>query len=149
MKTVYRVLALAIAAMVAIQAGAIGYQVFAQLHWIGEGGTLDEAALNSGAPGTGAMIVHALGGGVVLLLSLALLIVSFFAKIPQGVRWALIVLGCTIVQIALGVVSHMLAAIGAVHGAVALVLFGVAVTAAMRARKPAPVAEEPIPAEVA
>jgi heme A synthase len=148
MRTTYRILAFAIAAMVAIQAGAIGYQVFAQLHWIGEGGTLDEAALNSGAPGTGAMIFHALGAGVVLLLSLALLIVSFFAKISQGVRWALIVLACTIVQIALGVLSRMLAPTGAVHGAVALVLFGVAVMAAMRARKPAAV-EEPVAAAVA
>jgi heme A synthase len=148
MRTTYRILAFAIAAMVAIQAGAIGYQVFAQLHWIGEGGTLDEAALNSGAPGTGAMIFHALGAGVVLLLSLALLIVSFFAKISQGVRWALIVLACTIVQIALGVLSRMVAPIGAVHGAVALVLFGVAVMAAMRARKPA-VVDEPVPAAVA
>jgi heme A synthase len=81
-------------------------------------------------------------------LSLALLVVSFFAKIPQGVRWAVIVLVCTIVQIALGTLSHMLAAIGAVHGAVALVLFGVAVMAAMRARKPAAV-EETVPASVA
>jgi hypothetical protein len=44
MKTVYRVLAIAIAAIVAIQAGAIGYAVFAQLHWIENGGTLDEAS---------------------------------------------------------------------------------------------------------
>ena len=50
MKTVYRVLAFAIAAMVAIQAGAIGYAVFAQLHWIENGGTLDEASFES-APG--------------------------------------------------------------------------------------------------
>jgi heme A synthase len=86
---------------------------------------------------------------VVLLASLAMLIISFFAKIPQGVTWAVIVLVCTIVQIALGTLSHMLAAIGAVHGAVALVLFGVAVMAAIRARNPAPAAEEPVPAEIA
>jgi heme A synthase len=148
MKTAYRVLAFAIAALVAVQSAAIGYAVFAQLHWIEQGGTLDEAAFESGAPGTGAMIFHALDGGVVLLLSLALLIISFFAKIPQGVRWALIVLLTTIVQIALGTLSRLLAPIGAVHGAVALVLFGVAVMAAMRARRPAAV-EEPVPAQVA
>ncbi len=148
MRTAYRVLAYAIAALVAVQSAAIGYAVFAQLNWIEEGGTFDKAAFDTGAPGTGAMIFHALDGGVVLLLSLALLVVSFFAKIPQGVRWAVIVLVCTIVQIALGTLSHMLAAIGAVHGAVALVLFGVAVMAAMRARKPAAV-EETVPANVA
>ena len=147
MKTVYRVLAFAIAAMVAIQAGAIGYAVFAQLHWIENGGTLDEASFES-APGFGAYIFHALNGATVLLLALALLILSFFAKIPQGVRWAVIVLACTIVQIALGTLSRLVSQIGAVHGAVALVLFGVAVMAAMRARKPAVVAET-VPATVA
>jgi len=148
MRTAYRVLAFAIAALVAVQAAAIGYAVFAQLSWIENGGTIDKASIES-APGTSAYIFHALDGGVVLLLALALLVISFFAKIPQGVRWAVIVLVCTIVQIALGTLSHMLPAIGAVHGAVALVLFGVAVMAAMRARKPAPVAEEPVAADVA
>jgi hypothetical protein len=147
MRTAYRVLAFAIAAMVAIQAAAIGYAVFAQLNWLDKGGTLDEASLGS-APGTAAYIFHALDGGVVLLIALALLVVSFFAKIPQGVKWAVIVLVTTIIQIGLGTLSHMLAAIGAVHGAVALVLFGVAVMAAMRSRKPAAV-EEAVPAEVA
>ena len=149
MKTAYRVLAYVIAAFVAIQSAAIGYAVFAQLNWIDKGGTFDKAAFESGAPGTGAMIFHALNGGVILLLSLALLIISFFSKIPQGVRWALVVLIATIVQIALGVLSHFTAVIGAVHGAVALVLFSVAVMAAMRARKPTVVVEEPVPAEVA
>jgi heme A synthase len=148
MRTAYRVLAFVIAAFVVIQAAAIGYAVFAQLDWMAKGGTLDEAAFDTGAPGTGAMIFHALEGFAILLPSLALLIISFFAKIPQGVRWAVIVLITTIVQIALGSFSRMLPAIGAVHGAVALVLFGVAVMAAMRARKPAAV-EEPVPAEAA
>jgi hypothetical protein len=147
MKTAYRVLAYAIAALVAVQAAAIGYAVFAQLHFIESGGTLDGATIES-APGTGAFIFHALNGGVVLLAALAMLIISFFAKIPQGVRWAVIVLVCTVVQIALGTLSRLVAEIGAVHGAVALVLFGVAVTAAMRVRKPV-VVEETVPAPVA
>lgn len=145
----YRVLAYAIAALVAVQSAAIGYAVFAQQSWIETGGTLDKAALDTGAPGTGAMVFHALNGGLVLLLSLALLINAFFSKIPQGVRWALIVLVCTIVQIALGTLSHLLAGIGAVHGVVALVLFGVTVRAAMRAPMPAAVPEQPVSAEVA
>jgi heme A synthase len=148
MKTVYRVLAYAIAALVAVQAAAIGYAVFAQLHWIEDGNTIDGAAFESGAPGSAAFLLHALNGAVFLLLALALLIVSFFAKIPRGVRWAVIVLICTIVQIALGTLSRLLAPIGAVHGAVALVLFGVAVMAAMRAQKPVAVGE-PAPAQVA
>jgi heme A synthase len=153
MKTVYRVLAYAIAALVAVQAAAIGYAVFAQMSFIEGGGTLDSASIES-APGTGAYIFHALNAATILLAALALLIVSFFAKIPQGVRWAVIVLACTVVQIVLGalhwspLVSRLVSAIGAVHGAVALVLFGVAVMAAMRARKPAAV-EETVSASVA
>jgi heme A synthase len=148
MRTAYRIFAFAIAAMVAIQAGAIGYAVFAQFNWIEEGGTFDKAAFDTGAPGTGAFMFHALFAGAVLLASLVMLIISFFAKIPHGVRWAVIVLIATIVQIALGVLSHLLAAIGALHGAAALVLFGVAVMAAMRSGKPAAV-EEAVPAQVA
>jgi hypothetical protein len=148
MMKVYRVLAYAIAAMVAVQAAAIGYAVFAQLKWIEDGNALDNAAFESGAPGTAAFIFHAFFGGAVLLVAIALLIVSFFAKIPRGVRWAVIVLVTTFVQIALGTLSRLLAPIGAVHGAVALVLFGVAITAAMRVGRAAPV-EETVPATVA
>jgi hypothetical protein len=148
MRTAYRVLAFAIAAMVAIQAGAIGYAVFAQFNWIEQGGTFDKAAFDTGAPGTGAFMFHAFFAGALLLASLVMLIISFFAKIPHGVRWAVIVLIATIVQIALGVLSHLLAAIGALHGAAAMVLFGVAVMAAMRSGKPAAV-EEAVPAQVA
>jgi hypothetical protein len=145
MRAAYRVLAFVIAALVAIQAAAIGYALFEQLHWIENGGTVDAATLESGeAAGTGAMIFHALNGATFLLVSLALLVVSFFAKIPKGVRWAVLVLLCTIVQIALGTLSRFLSEIGAIHGAWALVLFGVAVMAAMRARQPA-VVEEPAP----
>jgi hypothetical protein len=149
MKTAYRVVAFAIAALVAIQAAAIGYAVFAQMNWIDNGGTLDKAALESSAPGTAAVVFHALNGGVVLLLALALLLIAFFAKIPQGVRWAVIVLMWTVVQIALGTLSHLVAVIGAVHGVVAFALFGVAVRAAMRANTPAAVPERPVPADVA
>ena len=148
MKKVYRVLAYAIAAMVVIQAGAIGYGAWAQLNWIGEGNTLDNAALESGAPGSAALIFHSFFGGGVLLVAIALLVISFFSKIDRGVRWAVIVLVATFVQIALGVLSHFTAVIGAVHGAAAMVLFGLATTAAMRARRPA-AREETVPANVA
>ena len=43
----------------AFQSAAIGYAVFAQLNWMETGGTLDKAAFDTGAPGTGAMIISA------------------------------------------------------------------------------------------
>ena len=48
MRTAYRVLAFAIAALVAVQAAAIGYGVFAQLNWIENGGTLDKRNQRTG-----------------------------------------------------------------------------------------------------
>lgn len=148
MKTTYRVLAYAIAAMVVIQAGAIGYGAWAQLNWIEKGNSLDNAALESGAPGSAALIFHSFFGGAVLLVAILLLVISFFAKIDRGVRWAVNVLIGTFVQIALGVLSHFTAVIGALHGAAALALFGTAMMAAMRVRRAAPV-EEAVPESVA
>jgi heme A synthase len=65
-------------------------------------------------------------------VALLLLISSFFAKIPGGVKWALIVFLTMIVQVALGLFAHAVPLLGVLHGIVALVLFGVAVSAAMR-----------------
>ncbi len=48
----------------------------------------------------------------------------------------MIVFGVTVVQVALGLFSHSIAGLGWLHGANALILFGVAVTAAMRVRVP-------------
>ena len=84
MKTVYRVLAYAIAAWLRSRRLPLAMRSSRSCTGSRTAGTIDQAAIES-APGTGAFIAHALGGGVALLLSLALLIVSFFAKIPQGV----------------------------------------------------------------
>lgn len=131
MKNVYRGLAYAVAALVAVQAASIAYAVFGLAKYIDGGGAVDKNS--DGFPGVGGLMAHGIGGQAVIpLVTLALLVVSFFAKVPGGVRWALIVLGSVVVQVALGIFSHSLPALGAVHGALALVLFGVAVTAAMR-----------------
>jgi heme A synthase len=65
-----------------------------------------------------------------------LVILSFFAKIPGGAKWALIVFGVVVVQYALAFLARIasLPTLGALHGFNALILFGVAVTAAMRVR---------------
>lgn len=152
MRSTYRVLAFLIAALVAVQAAAIALWVFGLLNWVDEEKNSLTPQLADdrleGVTGAVGISIHSFGALAVALVAIVLLIISFFAKIPQGVRWAVIVLACTIVQIALGTLSRLVSQIGAVHGAVALVLFGVAVMAAMRARKPA-VVEEPVPATVA
>lgn len=142
MKNVYRVLAYAIAALVAVQAASIAYAVSGLAKYIDSGGAVDKNS--DGFPGVGGLIAHGIGGQMVIpLVTLALLVVSFFAHVAGGVRWALIVLGAVVVQVALGIFSHALPALGAVHGVVALVLFGVAVTAAVRVGSTGRVGSEP------
>jgi hypothetical protein len=66
------------------------------------------------------------------LVALILLIVSFFAKIPGGVKWAAIVLGLVVLQVALGIFGHETAYSGLLHGLNALILFAVAIKAGSR-----------------
>ena len=108
MKQVYRVLAFLIAAGVAIQAASIAYGMFGLIKWIEEGGTLDQSTeLTPALGGYTGFSWHATGGiFVISVISLLFLISSFFAKVPGGIRWALIVLGVTVLQVALGLFSH-------------------------------------------
>jgi hypothetical protein len=71
---------------------------------------------------------------IIPLLGLVLLVVSFFAKVPGGVKIAALVLGAIVVQVLLGVFGHESAYIGMLHGLNAFILFGSAVYAARLAR---------------
>jgi hypothetical protein len=154
MKSVYRVLAILIAVEVAIQSAAVALGVFGMLKWVDGGGTVNQALLESeDAPpfdeGIG-FLIHALNGMYLIpLLALALLIVSFFAKIPGGAKWAGIVFVVTLVQVFLGLFAHPLPWIGALHGLNALLLFGFAVSAGMRARRVTSDTESPRTAAMA
>jgi len=132
MKQVYRVLAFLVAAGVAVQAASISYGMFGLIKWIEGGGTLDQSTELTPALGGTGFSWHAQAGIFVLpLISLLLLISSFFAKVPGGIRWALIVLGVTVLQVALGLFSHSVAGLGWLHGINALALFGTAMMAGM------------------
>jgi hypothetical protein len=150
MKNVYRVLALLVALGVMVQAAAIAFGMFGLIKWIENGGAIDQSTeLTPEIGGYAGFSLHATSGIMVLpAIALLFLISSFFAKVPGGIKWALIVFGVTVVQVALGLFSHSLAGLGWLHGANALILFGVAVTAAMRVGRvaPAPAVEtEPVP----
>jgi hypothetical protein len=134
MKQVYRVFAYLIAAGVAIQAAAIAFGVFGLFKWIERGGTLDQSTEpNPDMGGYLGFATHAMAGIFALpAIALLFLIISFFSKIPGGIKWALIVFGVTIVQVALGLFAHELAGLGWLHGVNALILFGTAVTAGIR-----------------
>ena len=96
----------------------------------------------TGKEGLVGFIVHGINGSMIVpLLALLLLVVSFFARVPGGVKWAAILFGLVAAQVLLGIFAHELPSLGAVHGLNALAVFSVALLAAHRARRvPAPVA---------
>jgi heme A synthase len=65
---------------------------------------------------------------------LALLVVSFFAGVAGGTRWALYILGLIVVQVVLGVSQGDVPLLGLLHGANAIAIFAVAVLAARRSK---------------
>ena len=140
MRKVYRVLAFTIAGLVVVQAAAITFAVFGLFAYIEGGGTIDAA--NSGPeshisfPGVVGFMIHGMFGTMVIpLIAILLLVSSFFAKTAGAVKWAVIVFATTAVQVGLGLFAHGIPHLGILHGIIALVLFGAAIMAGMRARQ--------------
>jgi hypothetical protein len=136
MRSAYRVFAYLVALEVVIQAAAIAYAVFGLDKWIDNGNTLNKSTMDSSTShvtGVAGFAIHGINGTMIVpLIGLLFLIVSFFAKIPGGVKWATLTFVTVILQVALGLAAHSVPALGAVHGLLALVLFGVAVMAGKR-----------------
>lgn len=126
MKSVYKVLAYAVPVLVAVQAAAIAFGFFGITKWIEDGATVDKATIESGdAHFTGevGLMIHGMNGQMLIpLVALLLLIVSFFAKVPGGSKWAGFVLLDVVVQIALAFVSFGAPIVGILHGVNALFL---------------------------
>ena len=141
----YKFLAYAIAVLVVVQAGAIAWAFFGVTDWItNENGVIDKAYLECedcesiGAAEWG-FAIHMFFNGFVLipLLSLILLLVSFFAKVDGGVRLAFLIVGLVVLQIiVLPALSREVDPVfGALHGINALILLGAAAGAGRRASR--------------
>jgi hypothetical protein len=129
MKSIYRTLAALIAVGVLVQVMAIALGWFTAIKDMDDGLVIDKNYDGN----FGHQLHGIVGMNVIPLLAILLLIVSFFAKVAGGVKWALIVVGVVVLQIALAFVSFGVPVIGALHGANALVLLAVAGIAAKRA----------------
>lgn len=146
MRTAYRVLGHLIMISVVLQAAVIAWTMFGLGEWIQDGGVLNRAVMDDRgtvnfAAQRGAML-HGIGGMLVVpVLALAFLIVSFFARVPGGVRGALIVVGLVVVQVALGLAGHGVPWLGLVHAINAFLIIGLARAAALRATETAAPAE--------
>ncbi|MEU5156828.1 hypothetical protein [Glycomyces sp. NPDC021274] len=142
MRVVYRILAYVIAAEVALQAAFMAYAIAGLYIWVQDGGVLDSAVLESeDVPFDEAVgfMLHGINGMMIIpVLALLLLIVSFFAKIKGGIRFAVILLLWVALQIFLGLFGHEAAIFGLFHGIVAFAVYGTAFMAGFRAKRPAP-----------
>lgn len=132
MRKTYQVLAYALSVEVVIQAMAIAYALFGLGKWVeDDGGVLNKAVLDADKgpefSGVGGFAIHGINGTMLIpVLVLLLLIVSFFAKVPGGVRLAAILVGMVVVQVALGIAGHSVPFLGPLH---ALNAFGILVMA--------------------
>src|SRR5262245_36348656 len=149
MRSAYRILAIIIAVEVVIQAMAVVFAVAGLGKYINDGAVVDKAAMESddlSFTGVAGFMVHGINGMMIIpLLGIAFLVVSFFANVPGGVKWAAIVLGSIVVRVCAGPLGHDPPYIGIIHGLNAFVLFSAAVYAARLART----ADEPSSATVA
>jgi hypothetical protein len=131
MRTTYRVLATLIALGVVVQAALIAVGWFDVLHSLDDGSVFDKNSDRNWAQEW-----HGLFGMMVIpIIAILLLIVSFLAHIPGGVKWAAITLGLTLLQIVLAFLGFAAPVVGALHGINAFALAGVASVAMRKARQ--------------
>jgi hypothetical protein len=146
MTKVFRVLAFIIAGLVAVQAALIGWAVIGLRAWVIDGNSLTQASMEGEelpfAEAAGFM-VHAIGGTTLIpLLGLILLVVGLIAKFPGSTTLGAIVFALIVIQVVLGIATHSITVAGALHGFNALLLFGAAIMAGMRARDVPVVADD-------
>jgi heme A synthase len=137
MKT-YRIFAYLVALEVFLQAATHAYGSAGLGHWIyTDGHTVTKATLEEGSgvdfTGRWAVIVHGENGAMIVpLLAIAFLVVGIVTRkrVDRGLRWAAIVLGLVVLQVALGFITIVVPAVGMLHAANALLLLLAAVHAA-------------------
>jgi len=141
MRKTYRILADIIAIEVVIQAMVMVFAIAGLFKWISDGATLDQSVIDGWEDDpptwTGSIghFIHVVNGQFLIpLLGIILLIVSFFAAVDGGVKWAAIILASIVVQVAAGMMADDWPYLGLVHGLNAFILFGAALAAAKAAR---------------
>jgi hypothetical protein len=111
----------------------IAYGSFDVLKAVDQGKAITADTYNSG------QTLHAIFGSIVIpLLAIIFLIVSFFAKIPGGVKWAAIVFALVALQFLLAAFSFGAPVVGLLHGLNAFALAAVAGIAGRRAQSATP-----------
>jgi hypothetical protein len=134
MRAAYKFLAYAIDALILLQAAMIAWAIFGESKYIDDGHTVSKALQESDTlpfPEVVGFIVHGINGELLIpLVGLILLIVSFFAKVTDGTKYAAMLFGGIVIQVLLGLFAHGLPLLGMIHGLWALLLFALAFRAA-------------------
>jgi Family of unknown function (DUF6220) len=134
MRNAYRILAYLLAVEVLVQAMAIAYAIAGLGKWVeDDGGVLNKQVLDSDNPdfkGVGGFALHGINGTMIIpILIILLLVVSFFAKVPGGVRSAAILFGLVVLQVFLGIFSHSIPFVIVLHVLNAFAILGLAIMA--------------------
>jgi hypothetical protein len=143
MRAAYLWLARIIALLVVVQAMTIVFAVAGLFNWITEkGGSLDSSVVASWDETpptfTGAIghFIHWMSGErVIPTLAIALLVVSFFAKVNRGIVIAAVLLALVALQTLSGLFAAGMPYLGLWHGLGAFLVFGAAMAAAMKAKE--------------
>jgi len=147
MRATYRYLAYAIPVLVAVQAAAIAFAFFGLTAWIDDGNQMTKAAMESDSTsftGVVGFMIHGMVGEMLIpLVAIALLIVSFFARVPGGSKWAAFVLLDIVLQIVLAFTAFGAPVVGLLHGLNALFLAWLGFAAARRVATAPELATEP------
>jgi hypothetical protein len=126
MRGAYKGIAQLIALGVLLQAAFVASAWFQAINDV-DGGKV----INEDYEGNLGHALHGITGMMIMpLLGLLLLIVSFFAKLPGGVKWAGFTFLAIVVQVVLAFVSFGVPIIGVLHGINAFVVLGLAIYAA-------------------
>jgi len=129
MRTAYRVLAGLVAVGVVLQAMFIALGWFTAIKDVDDGLVIDKNYDGN----IGHTLHGQFGMTVIPIVALLLLVCSFFAKVPGGIKWALYVVGLVVLQVALAFLSFGAPVVGLLHGLNAFALAAVAGMAARRA----------------
>ncbi len=120
---------------------------FGMFHWLqdGDGNTVTPQLaedLLEGVTGAAGIMIHSIGSVLIALLAIILLIISFFAKVADGVKWAAFVFLAVLFQWVVAIFSFEVPGLGFLHGANALLIAWLG----WRAAKQADVVAETLPA---
>jgi hypothetical protein len=135
MRATYVVLARAIGVLVLVQAASIAFGTFGILKFVEDGDDYTKSvAEDRTATGALGQNIHSFGAVAIALVAIVLLVVSFFAKIDGGLRWAGLVFLAVLAQWVFAIIAFSAPVVGMLHGLNAFVIFGVAMAAAQNAR---------------